>query len=104
MNGTSRFCTAPRLSEIDSGDVAPDPRAACRRVPASRRQLHSSVVRSRHSEHGDRFDLDQQFRKTQDGLDTGGGWKRIQPLLCEKPGALLVKRRVIPFDIAKITG
>ena len=56
------------------------------------------------AEHGDRFDLDQQLRPAEMRLNAGGGGQRIEPLLLEKRGALLVEGLVVALDVAQVAG
>ena len=70
------------------------------------RPLHESSVAclllGRRYEHGDRFDLHQQFGTAQNRLNSRGSRKRVESLLLEERRALLVERRVIALDVAQV--
>src|SRR5579862_8041232 len=56
------------------------------------------------AEHGDGFDLDEQFGEAQDRLDAGGGGERVEALFGEEFGALLVEGGVVALDVAEVAG
>src|ERR1035438_5637885 len=62
----------------------------------------ASLLLPRRYEHGDGFDLDEQFGTAQNRLDPGGSRKRVQSLLMEERGAPFVERRVIALHVAEV--
>src|SRR5208337_3938618 len=56
------------------------------------------------AEHGNGFNLNQQFGPAKDGLDAGGSWQRVESLLLEEGGPLLVKGLVVALNVAQIAG